>query len=283
VTTLGPGEVRARKRPFAIVAVTGLRILAGFCLAWPLASLLGASGVGLRPEGDRALFEGGGYLLLDVARAQGSELTATARGLLPVLLLGLALSAACNAALLVALNLRERSTLGEWLSRIAARLPAFLVLGVGTTLGQLLLLIAGVFGADTIPESLSKPLLTTLGQGAIWLVVALAAAALGGFADVTKAALVRHESKLEQSLLQAFHYLRERPLQACFGWFPYAVVFVLAAALVAKLTEAIDVSRPGAWRVGCVFVLHQLVVLVSVAARAGWFARALRIMATAEG
>ena len=104
MNALGPGEIRARRRPFVVLAIAGLRILSGFCLAWPLASLVASSGVGLRPEGDRALFEAGGYLLLELLRLQGGALTAASRGLVPVLLLGLVLTAACNAALLVALN-----------------------------------------------------------------------------------------------------------------------------------------------------------------------------------
>jgi hypothetical protein len=49
---------------------------------------------------------------------------------------------------------------------------------------------------------------------------------------------------------------------------------------VAKLSGLIDVSRPGAWRLVAVFAAHQLVIVTSLAARAGWFARALRLVAT---
>ena len=50
--------------------------------------------------------------------------------------------------------------------------------------------------------------------------------------------------------------------------------------LAGKLTEIIDVARPGAWRVACFFAIHQLVVLSSLTARATWYARALRLVAT---
>ena len=277
---LGPGEIRARRRPLVIAGVTLLRLLAGFCLAWPLTSLISGSGIGQRSEGDRALFESGGYLLLEVVRLRGSELSSVARGLLPVLALGLTLTAACNAALLVALNVKGRLDRVAWLSRASGRLPAILLLGVGTALGQLVLIVAGVMAVGSIPESLARPVATSAAEAAIWLVVALAAGALGGFADVAKASLVRHESRLLGALARAWLGLRQRPIRATFGWFPYALGFALAVFLGAELCQLLDVSRPGAWRVVAVFTVHQLVILTSVAARAAWLSRALRLVAT---
>ncbi|HXK16673.1 MAG TPA: hypothetical protein VNG33_02620, partial [Polyangiaceae bacterium] len=109
---------------------------------------------------------------------------------------------------------------------------------------------------------------------------ALVAGALGGFSDVAKASLVRYETRLSEALKRSWAGLRQRPLLACFGWFPYAATFLAAALLSAKLTELLDVSRAGSWRIGCVFLVHQLVIATSVAARAGWFARALRLVAS---
>lgn len=277
---LGPGQIQARQRPGLILSLAGLRILAGFCLAWPLSALVAQTGVGLRAEGDRALFEGGGYLLLEVLRLRGGELEAVARGLLPVLALGLLLTTAANAALLVGLNLRGRLQLREVLSRAGAHVPRLIVLGGGTALGQVLWLMVGAMAVGAVPEVLARPVTTTLGQALPWLVVALAAGALGGFSDVVKASLVRHEAPLLEALSSAFKCFRHRPLRASFGWFPYAAAFVGVALLAGKLTEILDVARPGAWRVVCVFAIHQLVVLVSVAARASWYARALRLVAT---
>lgn len=280
MNALGPGEIRARQRPWLILAVAGSRILAGFCLALPLASLVASSSVGLRVEGDRALFEGGGYLLAELVRLRGGELQAVARGLVPVLALGLGLTAAGNAALLVGLNLRGRLRLRELLARAAERLPALLVLAVGTGLGQLVFFIAGAMAVAAVPEPLARPVVTTAGQVAVWLLVALAASALGGFSDVVKASLVRHQSRLGDGLERAFQCVRHRPFRATFGWVPFALVFVAAAALAAEISGWCDVARPGAWRVAVVFGVHQLVIVTAVAARAAWFARALRLVAT---
>lgn len=280
MNALGPGEIRARRRPWLILGLASLRILAGLCLAWPLASLIASSGVGLRVEGDRALFEGGGYLLAELLRLRGGELEAVARGLLPVLALGLILTTAGNAALLVGLNSQGRLRLRELLASAIERLPALLVLGVGTGLAQLVLFIAGVIAVAAIPESLAKPVATTAGQAALWLLVTLTAGGVGGFSDVAKASLVRHQVRLGDGLARAFQCVRHSPFRATFGWLPYALVFLAAAALAAKLSDLCDVAQPGAWRVALVFGMHQLVIVTAVAARAAWFARALRLVAT---
>ena len=57
-------------------------------------------------------------------------------------------------------------------------------------------------------------------------------------------------------------------------------LFGLTVGIAAQLTGWLDVSRPGTWRITLVFVAHQLVVLASVALRAAWYARALRLTAT---
>jgi hypothetical protein len=211
---------------------------------------------------------------------QGPSLTAAAQGLVPLLALGLLVGAASNAALLVALNAREPLAISAWLGRALARLPAVVVLGVGTTIAQGLLLVAGLLAGHGVPERLARPVPVTFAQAALWLAVLLLAASLGGFADVARSALVRHEESLFQSLERALRCLKKRPFRTCFGWLAPATVLVVSTLGAAWLTELFDVSREGAWRVGAVLVLHQAVVLVAVAARANWYARALRLVAT---
>jgi len=280
MTPIGPGEMRARSRLGVVLVVAAVRLLGGFCLALPLSAPLAASGVGQTAQGDRALFEGGGYLLLEVLRLQGGDLIATARGLIPLLALGLALTVVCNAALLVALNARGRLVLGTWLGRAFSRVPAFVVVGCGVGLAQLLLVTVGVSVSEALPTPIDKPVLASTAQLALWLVVASLAGAVGGFSDVVKAALVRHDCPLAAGLRQASVCVRLRPLAACFGWLPFAVLFALSFGLGTWLTEALDVSRPGMWRVAAVFAIHQLVVVFSVFLRAAWFARALRLSAS---
>lgn len=282
MSALAPGELRARNRPFVVLAVAFVRAVCGLCLAFPLASLVEQSGVGQRAEGDRALFQGGGYLLVELLRLHGTSLAAAARGLLPVLALGLLLTAACNAVLLVTINARERLSSLPWLSLSLSRMPALSVLGLGTVIAQGLIVLLGALAADSVPNWLDRPQLSSALQAVAWLLTLLAAGGLGGFADLTRAALIREQATLPHALVRAWTCAKARPIRAHFGWLPYALPLLAAALLAYALTGALDVSRPGAWRVAMVFCLHQLVILVSVAARAAWFARALRFVAAAH-
>lgn len=280
MTALGPGEMRARHRPLVVLSIAGVRLLLGFCLALPLASLVAESGIGQTPRGDRVLFEAGGYLLLEVLRLQGSNLAAVARGLLPLLFAGFVATAACNAALLVALNLRGRLRLRPWLSQAFSGLPALLVLGVGTGLAQLLVLLVGLLATDAVPSSLSRPLAVSVAELSIWVLAALVAGGVGSLSDVAKAALVRDDAGLAAAVQRALACARRAPLTASLGWLPYGALFLAALWASSQLTSTLDVSLAGTWRVVCVFLLHQAVSLASVALRAAWYARALRLAAS---
>jgi hypothetical protein len=94
--------------------------------------------------------------------------------------------------------------------------------------------------------------------------------------------LVRHDASIVSALRQAGSCLLRRPLPACFGWLHYAAVLGLAVLAAAKLSELVDVSKPGGLRVFAVLAVHQLVVLLAVALRASWFSRALRLAASAR-
>jgi len=280
MSAVGPGQLRARQRPLLILSIAAVRAASALCLAWPLASLVAASGIGARSQGDRALFEPGGFLLLEVARLQGPALLAAAHGLLPLFGVGLVLSTLCNAGLLLGLNQSERVSASELAARTLRVAPRVLVLSAGAGLLQVVLVLVGAALADAVPEPLAKPLAATLGQVAVWLLVGLVASAVGGLADVARASLIRHEARLPQALAHAAQLAWRRPALSCFGWLPYALPLALSVALAASITEACDVARSGAWRVALVFVVHQLVIVVAVAMRAAWYARALRLTAS---
>jgi hypothetical protein len=279
MTALEPSEISARRRSAVVLALALLRLCGGFILAFPLSSAISSSGIGLRDGGDRALFAGGGYVLLELFRLHGDALAATARGLLPLFALGLALTGAGNVALLVALNVRERLQLGPWLSHAFALLPAQLVVAAGASLAKLALLVIGAMAVASVPESLAKPVVASAAQLAVFAPFVLLCGAVGGFEDLTKASLVRHAAPLADGVERAWSTLRKRPISGSLGWIPYALPFGLVALAAAQLVDLLDVSRAGSWRVAAVFGLHQLVIGVSVACRAAWFARALRLSA----
>jgi hypothetical protein len=280
VTALGPSELGAARRPFVVLGIALGRLAFGFCLALPLASLVGESGVGFQPDGDRVLFESSGYLLLEVARLQGGHISAAFRGLLPLIGLGLAFSLLCNAALLVALNVSGKLDARRWLTASLARAPGLLLLAGGTALVQGLLLGCGALAASAVPDPLTGARPHDLSVIVIWLCAALLAGAAGGLADIAKAAAVRYQTSLGASLRIALRALRQYPLRACLGWLPFAAAAPLALTCASALTSSLDVSQPGKWRIAAVLLLHQAVILLSVALRATWYARALRVAAT---
>jgi hypothetical protein len=272
--------MRARQRPFVVLAIAGLRLSCGFCLAWPLASLVAQSGVAQTARGDRVLFESGGYLLLEVLRLQGPDLVATARGLLPLFCLGLLLTAACNAGLMLALNLRGKLPLRAWLTKALSGVPAFVVVAVSSGLVQLACALLGALLLDVVPTSMARPVAGTLALLGLGLGLCLVMGAVGGFSDVVKASLVRHDAGIGHAVGHAARCARRAPLRTCLGFLPYALAFAVALVAVAHLTGLVDVSAAGAWRVALVFALHQAVIVLSVALRAAWYARALRLAAS---
>jgi hypothetical protein len=172
--------------------------------------------------------------------------------------------------------------LRPWLSQALAGVPAFVVLGVGTALAQLVVVLLGLLATDGIPASMARPIPTTAAQLGLWLLIGLVAGAVGGVSDVAKAALVRNDAGLAAALRHALTSARRSPLAACWGWLPYGSLFVLAWLLAAQVTSTLDVSASGSWRVSAVFIVHQVVSLASVALRAAWYARALRLVASGD-
>lgn len=277
MTLTEPGEIRAFRQPKVLLLMASLRLGAGFLLAFPLASVVSASGIGMRGDGDRALFEEGGYLLLELLRLQGSALGAAVRGALPLFTLCLVLGCASNVALMIALNTRDRLPAGIWLSRALGMLPSQLAVAAGAALVKLALLLLGATALGAVPEWLARPVDTTLARLAAFVPFALLCGAVGGFEDVAKATLVRHAAPLPDSLARAWGRLRARPLAGGLGWVPYALLFALTGLGAGELVGALDVSQPGGWRVAAVFAVHQLVIVIGVACRAAWFAQASRL------
>lgn len=279
MTPQSPGEIRARKRPLTIVSLALVRLASGATLALPLAAVIESSGIGARAEGDRALFQDGGYLLLELLRLQSAELGAVAGGLWPLLLLLLSLQVLCNAVLLVSLNSAGRLELFALLSRALRHVPAFMLLGAFVLLTQGAVLLFGMLVSESVPESMTSAVQSDAGKAFVLLLALLGAGAVGGAGDVTKATLVRHGAPLMSSLGAALRCARRRPLPSLLGWLPFAALGLAAIAGAAWLTGVVDVSQPGAVRWIGVFALHQIVILSLVALRAAWYARALRLSA----
>jgi hypothetical protein len=127
---------------------------------------------------------------------------------------------------------------------------------------------------------MTRPAATTAVTVGLWLLLGLAMGAIGSFSDMVKAALVRHGAGVTHALKHGARCARRAPFRTCLGFLPYGLAFLVALGGASHLTGLLDVSAPGAWRVALVFAMHQAVILLSVALRAAWYARALRLAAS---
>lgn len=263
-----------------VAALLGFRVLSGWLVAMPVASLLGAALAGY-PEGDAALFEPGGELLVETWRLHGSELRAA-------LGTSLRLAALCSLLGLLPLGM----LLESWRSphrrfdRIAARAlarwPALVAVSGVALLAQALVLLAG-----TVLLPVARELGAGLGElgadlvGLAPLVVGgLAAGGVAIAAEVARIGLVQDARGLDGAR-QALDATARAPLPFL-GAYALAKAATLAAvAGAAAATAAAAVDQPGEWRVAAVATAHLGVVTVDVLGRAAWLAWAtLRLEAS---
>lgn len=281
---MNAGFSRFRRSGVDVTLYYGCHALAALLLSLPVTALVAGTGIGRFPEGDRLLFESGGLHLTEALRVLAPFATSHARlASVAFVALGVLLLLP-HAALLVRLADPERSRASAW-GRAAACFPPMLLLGGAALLAQVLV----VLGASTLGASLETALTgaTTRAGDLAYLsslaVGALAAAAIGVIRDLCRAMLV-----LESSLdargafyagLRAFSSAPVRPL---LRWAAPAGVGLLLLLSGAAATQALDVSRPGDFRVAVVALLHQSVAYALCWCRTSWFASSLSIASKAR-
>jgi len=270
----------ARSRRY-VGALLAFRILSGWVVALPVVSVLGAAIAGY-PEGDAALFEPGGELLVEVGRLHGDELRAA---------LGVSLRLAALCALLglwplgmLLESFRRPRARGRLVAgRALTRWPAFAAIGGAALLAQALV-IAG--GAACFP--VARELGAGLGELGADLVGTLplafgGAAALGlaPAADLARIAVVWTGARGTAAPRQALGAAARSPL-GYLGAYALAKLGTIAAmAGAAALTAVVAVHQPGEWRVAVAAAAHLSVLAVDVLGRATWLAWAtLRLEAT---
>ena len=80
---LANDAMRARRRPFSVLAFALYQAAVGCLVAWPIAKTVGAT-FGRHPHGDAALFEEGGYALADWLRNSEDALAALTSVAVPI-------------------------------------------------------------------------------------------------------------------------------------------------------------------------------------------------------
>ncbi len=260
----------------AVMLQYGYRVVAAFVVAFPAAQTIGKIAASF-PGGDRALFEPGGFYLLEALRLGGAPVPGALEGAAVV---GALLAFVGLFPLAVALEVLRRpsASLADAVRRGAARFPTFAVVGAVTVLAQtaVITLASAVLGALPFHSFLNE-------RNADGLLVVLAAVpalvvfALGVVEDLVRAELVSGAEAWVPALLRALRTLRFRPGDVLRRlWLPSLGAPLLALGAMFA-TTGIDVSRPGAVRISTVFVMHQLVVLGIVVLRTGWFRGALAL------
>jgi hypothetical protein len=254
----------------------GYRLVVAFVVAYPATKTIGAIAASF-PGGDRALFEPGGFYLLEALRVGSPPVPAAIEGAAVVGVL-LAFGGLFPLAVSLEVLRRPSASLGDAVRRGAARFPTFAVVGAVTVLAQaaVITLASGALGALPLHSFLNE-------RNADVLLVGLAAApALGVFAlgvveDLVRGEMVSGTEAPLSALFRALQTLRSRPGDVLRRlWLPSLGAPLLALAAVFA-TTGIDVSRPGALRVSAVFAMHQLVVLGIVVLRTEWFRGALAL------
>ncbi len=280
VAPLATPAIRARHRPGGIVAFWGLRLLAAWLLAAPIASALGGTGVARFPDGDALFFAPGGtYLMEALVHGIGPLVSALENTVWFALILGY-LCLVPLAGLLYALCRGGRLRPGDVARGALEMFAPFTLLAGMTLVAQAVVVVLGFILLSVLRASVYHSLdarhadLCLLGVSAV---VLLAVIGLGIVQDLARAALARHERGVRAALAAALHTARRRPFAALAGWLVPAVWSIAAIALGALAVGALHVERSGTARVMAVLALHQLVALALVALKARWLASALRL------
>lgn len=270
-----------KHRVLAVALDFALRAAAGLVLASPLLAAVASTGITRFPEGDRLLFEPGGLMLVEVARTLSSAVVPLLQAELVmglVLALGLVVP---YAVLLVALSRREPRTLSELFGTALTRVPPLVALQGLTLLAESAALLALATFAAGLRETLVGA--TSRRADLVFLAVlalgGLVLLGLGALRDLSSAACVEETLGSPAALRRGVASLLRAPGAVCSGFGAALVAAGACVAAGALLTGALDVGRPGAFRVALVLLVHQAVLLGRSVVRAFWLHRALGLVA----
>jgi hypothetical protein len=263
----------------AILFDFAARAAGALTLAAPVTAVVAASGIGNFPAGDRLLFERGGLLLTEVARASWS--------LLPPLAVSSSVAGAFVYAALALPQALVWTALGEeapaplpaFLGRACTRVPAYFALAALGFLAQILVLTLGLSAAGMLHGGSSpNAFRADLGALAVLACAGIVALAVGVVRDVAGATLACGVGDSKRALGAGLRVVLSRPL-ALIGRFAGPSVLGLALVIVAALAAgALDVGRPESSRFVLVAALHQLVALGVTVCRAVWLKSALAVV-----
>jgi hypothetical protein len=255
------------------------RVTLGWLIALPLITAVGASGLGALPQADRALFEGGGLWLVELAFRESHALYG---GLRAGALLGFAalVLRIPVTALLFSSAFDGKATLSVVFRRSVGSCRRFLGLSVLELLARLVLLGLTLLAARGL-DSVSHPtneVIAELAPSAAYLLGLLLLAVLAVFFECCRAVSVAApKSSLGAVLADAAGFVRTRGLELLGSYLLYVGLSALLLSLGARVVEVLDVGRAGALRVLGVCFVHQAALLGLCLLQWLWLRRALTL------
>lgn len=263
---------------FAVLFEFAARAAGALLLAAPITAAVAASGIGNFPAGDRLLFERGGLLLVEVARASWALFAPLAgSSVVTGALLWIALTLPA-AVLWTALADETRDAVPAFLGRACARVPALFALGALGLLAQTLALTLGFSAAELLhARSSHDEMHADLGALAALAVAGAFAALFGIVRDVAGAALACGAADGKSALRAGLRVAARAPGALLGRWLAPTALGLLLVVAVAFVASALDVGRPEGSRLVLVALAHQLAVLGLTLCRAAWFRGAVRV------
>jgi hypothetical protein len=180
----------------------------------------------------------------------------------------------------VSLSRPEPDSVARAWGRAVGHLPPLLLLSGLALFAQAVVLFAAVSVAGMVRNSLSEG--TTRSADLAYLAVVtiglLLSLAVGLVRDLARAAVVRGSPSTKAALRESLTTFARAPHRSLLGWAAPAATGLALVAFGAVLTGALDVSRPGAWRVWLVALVHQAIAYSLCWCRAFWLGTSLAIV-----
>lgn len=308
---VAPSEIRARRRPLAVLFVYAAELAWALVVATPVHAWARRAW-GAHPDGDAVLFRAGGRELLMWLGQTDAALPVSVRTMLLLLFVGAVLMQLPLGALLASLAFARHPAEGVASSRRSLRPVEALRIGMGAfmplsgalalgTVAGIIVVALGAIASSAVDHGFVESLgdarsfhlrLVTFG---LFLIVA---AVVGVFVDLVRAAIVRETGTAATSdrsstsspapawtvmlrgVKTALRAARRDLVRATVGWaWRYALGLVLIGT---GYYAARALGGRGGGALVALFAIHQVVVLGRVALRASWLARALVIVAPVQ-
>jgi hypothetical protein len=289
---LETAQIRARKRPRAVLVACMWELACGLFIATPVHAWARSTWGG-HPDGDAVFFRPGGHALLSWLGERGAALPIVVKTSF-VTMLGLAVLGQIVTVLLVA-SLATADDEGRPLplaaslrTGVAAFVP---MLGIGVlaavsegfVLG--LGLLAGAGLEHALQESIGDARAFTV-QAVVVSLFAIAMSVVGVLADFARVAVARDAAmgepgvkagrRMRTGLGAALRATRRSLVRGSLAWAWRAALGFLLVYVGARAGDV--AGGAGGIALWALFALHQVIVLARTALRASWLANALRLV-----